>query len=343
MLPKRQSAPSLVVLANSSGAHMLARMLRVTAVLVVALSSISGGAAFAVGVGSKARLANVEPLRTRPLIWEEAPAVGEGVVAWAQNRGPGGESFDAWVRVGTSAPRRINARHTEGFPGGFDGTRVVYQQIDEPENNDSDLWIYDVASSSRVKLGRRINTDAWEWGASLAGDWVLFGRGRLQGIFDPGNRVVLLVNRATGERRELAKTDSLDVEVYPGQVSGNYAVWSVCRDRSARTLCDTFRHDIENRDTRKLPSGGAPQQFAASVTSSGAVYAARGGIRCGAATRLVRLDPGVSAKVILRFPRGTEPMRTSAYQRDTGETEIGFDRSDCSARRSDTFRVIDTP
>jgi hypothetical protein len=165
----------------------------------------------------------------------------------------------------------------------------------------------------------------------------------VQGIFDPGDRFVLLVNSATGERRELAKTDSLDVEVYPGQVAGNYAVWSVCREQPARHRCDTFVHDIQNGDTRKLASGGAPAQFAASVTSSGTVYAVRGGSRCGAATRLVRFDRDESAKVIFRFPRRTEPMRTSAYQRETGETEIGFDQRDCSARRSDTFRVIEQP
>lgn len=310
------------------------------AVLVVALSAVSG-AAFAAVVGPTARLLNAEPLRARPLIREETPAVGDAVVAWAQNRGPGSESFDTWLRLGTSAPRRVNPRGTEGFPGGFDGTRLAYQQSDEQGN--SDLWIYDVASSRRAKLGRHVNTGEWEWGASLAGSWVLFGRGTLQGIIDPGDRLVLLVNRATGERRELAKTDTLDTEVYPGQVSGNYAVWSVCRLRHGRVLCDTFLHDIENRDTRKLPSGGAPAQFAASVTSSGTVYAARGGGRCGVATRLVRLDPGASAVVILRFPRGTEPTRTSAYARDTGETEIVFDRGACSSQRSDVFRVIDQP
>lgn len=332
----------VVCLANSSCGRMLVRMFRASAALFVALSVVSG-AAFAAGIRSTAGLANVEPLRTRPLIWEEAPVVGAGVVAWAQNRGPGSESFDAWVRVGNSAPRRVNARRTEGFPGGFDGTRLVYQQSDEPNTVDSDLWIYDVASSSRARLDRRINTEEWEWGASLTGDWLLFGRGRVQGIFEPGDRFVLLVNRATSERRELAKTDALDVEVYPGQVAGNYAVWSVCREQPARHRCDTFLHDIQNGDTRKLPSAGAPAQFAASVTSSGTVYAVRGGSRCGAATRLVRLDPHKSAKVIFRFPPGTEPMRTSAYQRDTGETEIGFDQRDCSVRRSDTFRVIEQP
>ena len=315
-------------------------MLRVAAMLV-ALSSVASGMAFAAVVGSTARLADAEPLRARPLIWEEAPVVGAGVFAWAQNRGSGSESFDAWVRVGNSPPRRVNPRHTEGFPGGFDGPQLVYQQSDERDPTDSDLWLYDVTSGSRTKLGRRINTEEWEWGASLAGDWLLFGRGTVQGIFDPGDRFVLLVNRATGERRELAKTDSLDINVYPGQVSGNYAVWSVCRELPTRHRCDTILHDIQSRDTRKLPSGGAPAQFAASVTSGGTVYAVRGGNRCGVATRLVRLDSGGSASVVLAFPPGTEPMRTSAYDRDTDEAEIVFDRRDCSARRSDTFRVID--
>jgi len=318
-------------------------MFRVTAVLIVTVSSIAIGAAVASTVGSTARQATIEPLRTRPLIWEEAPTIGEGVVAWAQNRGPGSDSYDAWVRVGKSPPRRVNAQRTEGFPGGFDGTRLVYQQSHEPDTVDSDLWLYDVASGSRVKLGPRINTDEWEWGASLAGDWLLFGRGTVQGIFDPGDRFVLLVNRVTGERRQLAKTDTLDVQVYPGQVSGNYAVWSVCREQPGRHFCETFLHDIQSGETSKLPSGGAPAQFAASVTTSGVVYANRSSSRCGVATRLVRLDHGEPVKVIIRFPRGTEPMRTAAYQRDTGETEIGFDRRACSAQRSDTFRVIDQP
>ena len=214
------------------------------------------GVAVAADRSASTPMATVEPVRARPRLDEESPAVGLGVVAWSQNRAPNVGRYDAWVRLEGSRAFKVNARGTEGFPGGIDGTTVVFQQNDEARN-DSDLWLYDLATRQQRKLGRRVNTEDWEWAPSIAGNWILFGRGRLQGIFEPGLRQVLLVNRSTGERRQLAKTETLETEVFPGQLSGNFAVWSVCRARHSMSFCETFLYDIANATTTMLPLGDA--------------------------------------------------------------------------------------
>lgn len=285
-------------------------------------------------------MATVEPVRARPRLDEESPAVGLGVVAWSQNRAPNVGRYDAWVRLEGSRAFKVNARGTEGFPGGIDGTTVVFQQNDEARN-DSDLWLYDLATRQQRKLGRRVNTEDWEWAPSIAGNWILFGRGRLQGIFEPGLRQVLLVNRSTGERRQLAKTETLETEVFPGQLSGNFAVWSVCRARHSMSFCETFLYDIANATTTMLPLGDARSQFAASVTAAGVAYLVRSNGTCGGAAHLVRYERGAVAETLMRFPPGTESFRSYAFGRDTGETEVYFERSRCSSGRGDVVRVID--
>jgi hypothetical protein len=311
--------------------------------LVVAGTAICllTGAAVAADRSASGSSATVEPVRARPRLDEESPAAGSGAVAWSQNRAPGVGRYDVWARLEGSRAFKVNARGTEGFPGGIDGTTLVFQQSDEARN-DSDLWLYDLTTRTRRKLGRQFNTEEWEWAPSLAGGRILFGRGRLQGIFEPGLRQVLLVDRSTGEQRQLAKTETLETEVIPGQLSGDFAVWSVCRARRDATLCDTFLHDVASATTTKLPLGTARSQFAASVTAAGVVYLVRSNGRCGDAAYLVRHSPGAVDETLMRFPRGTESFRSYAFERDTGETEVYFERSRCSSGRSDVVRVIDT-
>jgi hypothetical protein len=302
---------------------------------------LTTGVAVAADWSASASSATVEPVRVRPRLDEESPAVGLRAVAWSQNRSPTVGRYDVWLRLEGSRAFKVNAQGTEGFPGGIDGTTLVFQQSDEA-NTDSDLWLYDLTTRTRRKLGRLLNTEEWEWAPSIAGNWILFGRGRMQGIFEPGLRQVLLVNRSTGERRQLAKTETLETEVFPGQLSGNFAVWSVCRLRRGVPLCDTFLYDIANKTTTKLPLGAARSQFAASVTAAGVVYLVRSNGRCGGAAHLVRLERGAVAETLMRFPPGTESFRSYAFEGDTGETEVYFEMSRCSSGRGDVVRVIDT-
>jgi hypothetical protein len=299
------------------------------------------GAAVAADRSASASSATVEPVRARPRLDEESPVAGSGAVAWSQNRAPNVGRYDVWAQLEGSPAFKVNARGTQGFPGGIDGTTLVFQQSDEARS-DSDLWIFDLTTRTRRKLGPAFNTEEWEWAPSIAGDWILFGRGRVQGIFEPGLRQVLLVNRSTGERRQLAKTETLEPEVIPGQLSGTFAVWSVCRARRDATLCDTFLYDVASGTTTMLPLGAARSQFAASVTAAGVVYLVRSNGRCGDAAHLVRYEAGAAEETLMRFPPGTESFRTYAFERDSGETEVYFERSRCSSGRSDVVRVVDT-
>jgi hypothetical protein len=79
----------------------------------------------------------------------------------------------------------------------------------------------------------------------------------------------------TGERRLLRRMKGRQAFIGPGQVSGNYAVWSVRRRR-----CDVIRYDIAARIDTQIENPGSYQR-APSVTPGGTVYFSRGGNRCG--------------------------------------------------------------
>ena len=123
---------------------------------------------------------------------------------------------------------------------------------------------------------------------SISGDWITFGRGD----DESNDEWVLLESSSQLAQLELEKISLRREYLYPGQVNGNFVVWTYCG-----VECDVRKYEIPSDH---IPTQGeivpetlakaatATDQYAAAVTSTGAVYLVRSGDGCGIKLRIVR-------------------------------------------------------
>jgi hypothetical protein len=257
---------------------------------------------------------------------EFQPAKGTNWLAWEQNTKEAPRDYDVFIRRDGGPATRVNEGRSNAAMGGIDGELLVYQQFRKKRSN---LVFHDLATGESAPLPDGINTRNWEYWPSLSHPWLLYGR-----LKKNGERVLLLHNLDTGEVRILDKTRRDNAFIGPGQVNGNYAVWSICRRR-----CNVFRYDISAESWEKL-SHPPTFQRAPSVTPGGTVYLSRGGKQCGDSVRLVRVGTDGSEAILLEVPDGLDIRDTYVYVEPNGSTEVYFERSVCGRRTaSDVFKV----
>jgi hypothetical protein len=224
----------------------------------------------------------------------------------------------------------------EGFGGGTDTPRVIYQQV---YRGQSSLKLYRIDTGSRPALPAGVNTTQWEWHPTISGDWILFGRRKFS---IPHADAILLFNLATLESRTLAT--SVNLALWPGQVEGDWVVWSRCV-----TVCNVFKYQISTATTTKLarpdPTSDDPvHQWGPSVTGDGTVYLARGLSGCGEFTKIVRYSASDPAEgtVIAELPFERRDLTfTYARANDDGSTDVFYDRYSCATGRGDIYKVND--
>jgi Divergent InlB B-repeat domain len=260
---------------------------------------------------------------------EFQPARGEGLLGWEQNSRRRPNEFDVMVRRDGSSPVRVNPGRSRAAMGDFAGGRLVYQQY---RNRRSDLRFYDLDTGARSKVAG-VNTRHWEYWPSMSGEWLLYGRWNRSG----GARRLLLHNLATGERRVLDRTKSGRAFIGPGQVAGNYAVWSTCDLR-----CQVFRYDILTATAEMIPNPGAYQR-APSVSSAGTVYFSRGGKGCGASVALVRAPVGGPQEVLVQLQNVLDIRDTYAYTKANGSVEVYYERNGCGKPAAADVYMVEDP
>ena len=267
------------------------------------------------------------PLRTTPA-QEVVPSGDAGHLAWSQYPRRG-TAFTSLYMQTPGGPRvRVNRTGTHGWSGGFDGDTFVYQ---EARGRQSNLQLYDVPTGIRSAPQAGVNTLAWEWRPTMSGDQLLFGRSLVSQRIDQ----VLLRNLTTGSTRILDRIRWRNGFNWPGQVNGNFAVWSRC-DRN----CNVFIRDIAAATTTKIGNPGR-QQYAPSVTSDGTMYFVRSARACGAFVQLVRRPPGGPGKVVAPLPWGQDISSTYAHENADGTTRVLLGRVRCRADARDVFSVRD--
>lgn len=282
------------------------------------------------------------PLRVTKGPEEFAPALSEGFLAWSQVPNP--ESFRevVYAQVLGGSTFRVNSRGSFARMGGLDGSRLVFAQYrgldDEGELHGGDLRVVDLATRSPVPLPDGVNTKKEEFGPSMSGDWLLFGRA------DTGRHPrirFLLQNLTTGETRQLRSSRSPFGS--PGQVNGLFATWGSCARRHG---CDVFRHDITSGETLELPNPNEALQFTPGVAADGTVYFFRSGFGCGTNVYLQRWSPSTGTVTMVDFPDGVDG--TSAYVYDDPDTgrQVAYARHRCLKDKqapapSDLYQIID--
>jgi hypothetical protein len=260
---------------------------------------------------------------------EFQPARGPSHFAWEQNTKAQPRHYDVFVQPDGGSPIKVNAGRSNGALGGIDGNLLVYQQF---RRNQSDILFFDLATGQRSNPPAGVNSRHWEYWPSVSGPWLLYAR-----RMDDQRRLILF-NTGSGELRTLDKTKPARSFIGPGQVNGDYVVWSSCKSR-----CNVYRYHVPTGSMSLIPNPGGYQR-APSVTADGTVYYARGGKRCGAGESLVRSPIEGPETVLVQLPEALGIGDTYAFTQPNGSVDVFFDRISCGRpAASDILKVSEPP
>jgi hypothetical protein len=248
--------------------------------------------------------------------------------AWTQNSRAHPNHFDAFL-TRTGDPRvKLNATG-EGFIGGIDPPMVAYQQI---RNGQSNLKLYNADTQTRADPPAGVNTADWEWEPSISGDWLFFGRQTNTTQF------VILHSLTTPTEVILDQGPRFR---HAGQVNGDFAAWTRC----TRTTCNVVRRQISTVSDTVLQKPATKFQYGGAVTSTGIVYVARSGPKCGADVKVVRYfgatDPAGGTIVADLGAAGRDFWSAYARDNDDGSVDVFYDRYLCGKTSSDIYRIHD--
>ncbi len=230
---------------------------------------------------------------------------------------------------------RLNASRTRGYAGGIDGTTIIYRQV---KNGQSDLRLYNATTKVHSSPPAGFNTSWWEYGPTISGNWILFGR---ESVPSYSRQQVILRNRVTGKQVMLANIVTKNANItfaVPGQVNGNWAVWDVC----SPTKCVVYRRDIAAAKTSKLvnPTPALSQRYAPSVGANGTAYFAQSRPGCGNQVTLVKQPIGQPEAVLVHFKPGFDILSSFTTADPTSGTDYYFTKYGCRARSGQAFKVV---
>jgi hypothetical protein len=284
-----------------------------------------------VGKGPPALAADPQLILDRPRVGEYQPVRRSGWIAWQQNTRERSRHYDVFVRPTEGGSKfRANAKRRSGANGDIEGDLLVFQQFGRGH---SGLRFVDLQSHRRTRPPAAVNSDQWEYWPSMSGDWLLFGR-----LMRSGPRRVILFNLSTGEERIVDRTRGDHAFLAPGQVNGDWAVWSKC---PAGELCNLVRYRISTEVSHTVPNPHALEQYAASVDEDGNTYYAGGGDECGTRVKLIRQPRGGSDEVLWRLPNGDDIGRTYVLARPRANRVL-FDHFACGEPgESDAWQLLD--
>ena len=266
------------------------------------------------------------------------PAAAGSTLSWSRNGPSDTGPYNEYVQVGSGPRVQVNGRGTQAYGGGISGSTLVYQRV---YKNQSDLRFYDIPSATYLATPAGWNTASWEWSPTISGTEVLFGRATDIPSSTSTRQQIILGDLATHQLTVIGSATAKFTAEYPGQVNGNYAVWTSC----STTSCHLEEYDIATQTKTAIPTQGTPFDYAASVTSTGTVYFAHSGSGCGTSVTLVRYPLGGPATVLVAFPKGIDV--SSSYVDDTsGTPTIYYAKGSCRTNAAgnhndDVYKVVD--
>jgi len=256
---------------------------------------------------------------------------GEDFLAWQQNTRKHPGQYDVFARPMTGGDAfKVNAAGTNGANGGIEGDLLVYQQYD---GGKSDLKFFDLRTKDRTSPPAGVNTRRWEYWPSMSGQWLLFGR-----LAGDGSREIILYDLSTRDATKLDEVGRRDTFLEPGQVNGDYAVWSRC---TRGTKCNVILYNIVDGVKTRIPNPGA-FQYAPSVSPDGTVTFARSASGCGNRVRLLSYPLDGPATVLWHVPSGGDVGTTRVFVGAQGNATIYFDNFGCSQpAASDVWQILE--
>jgi hypothetical protein len=257
---------------------------------------------------------------------------------WSQNSATHPHLYAEYVEANPASstgpgPRiRVNAVGTQGFSGGIlPSGRVIYQQVNGHQSN---LKFFNPPTRVRNNPPVGVNTPAWEYRPSASGAWILFGRFKASThrrkiiLFDLfSQQVILLADRPADPSNQPSAT--------PGQVNGNFAVWSQC----TATACNVWEYDIATATKTRLPNATPGHyNYAPSVDTAGTVYFAHGGRTCGGAT-IEKQPLGGAAAAILPLRNRDVTSSSFADRWGNASPSLLFAKYNCKTGSNDVYSI----
>lgn len=288
----------------------------VTMLLSVVLISATGV------VPATARQYRSTPQPQRPVIVteardERAPAADGVYFAWTANSLRHRYQYNVFFSQDGGPKHRVNPRGTRAATGGVEGTELVYSQWSARQG--SDLVLYDMATDTLLPLPVGVNTDRREQYPSISGDHLLFSRS----LSRPRKLItrIVLFNTVSETETVVAESDRPYTDMYPGQVNGNWVVYSRCGGN-----CQVFRYDILNDETTKVPNPGDLQQYAPSVSDDGLVFFSRSPSECGRNVRFMSWTGTTDPVLFLHLPKRRDSFDTFF---DDSAGSLYYERVNC--------------
>jgi len=254
--------------------------------------------------------------------------------AWTQASAAHPRAVGAWYEpqpVGSGSPTRLNASGDKGWAGQIDDAtdQLPWQRI---HNDQSDVRLQDVSTSSNVPLPDGINTSKWEWGPSLSeGNFVFARDGRR-------SQTLFVVDLSTGDKTVVRTTDyAHSFLFYPARIQGNWIAYWIATRRG----WNAYEYDITNGTTARVPNPLDKLYYGASPDLAGNVFFIRSGNSCGASVRFLEWTPGGGDPVVLyAFPNGMDSNDTSTFD-DGVDTVTYVSFVDCSTGSGDIDSFTD--
>ena len=195
----------------------------------------------------------------------------------------------------------------------------------------------DAVSGAHHPPRHGFNTAWWEMSPTVSGKYILFGR---QSLPNYARQQVILGNRATGAQLKLANFVSTDssASAYPGQVNGNWAVWTIC----GNGRCSVYRRDIAAGVTKKLINTSTTAYFQKQRLRIQRRHRLLRAIRCRLnGADLVKHPLGKPATVVAHVAPGLDHKHIC--HRSLGwRHRCLLQRADCNGTKSAVLKLIDS-
>jgi hypothetical protein len=269
---------------------------------------------------------------------DEILPAADRLFLWSQNSAAHPHLYTEYVEDnpassgGAGRRLRVNAVGTQGFSGGIlSAGRLIYQQV---KGHQSNLRVFDLSTRGRANPPVGVNTPAWEYRPSASGAWILFGRLKASThrrkiiLFDRfSQQAIILADRPAGPPNNPSAT--------PGQVNGNFAVWSQC----TATACNVWEYDIATATKTRLPNATPGHyNYAPSVDTTGTVYFAHGGRTCGGAK--IEKQPLATAASTLVALRSRDVTSSSiANHFGNASPSLLFAKYNCTTGSNDVYLI----
>jgi hypothetical protein len=227
-------------------------------------------------------------------------------------------------REGSPHAVRVNPPGTFAQTGGFDRGRLVLQVL---RGGRSQLALFDLPTRRLSVLPRWLNDGRWLWRPTASRGRVLYGA-----IDALGKYSIELADLRRRSLIVLGSTGGHAAYAAPGQVNGEWAVWTACPDN----VCNVWRQNFRRGIAVAAPDPDEIQhsQFGIAVGPDGTAYFGRGSSTCGNVS-ILRWTPGGRLSTVLRLP----PHTAFSYAYVHG-SDLYFDATGCAHdAQSDVYRL----